>query len=121
MSTLSIGSIGAASIVLSLVIAVGCSDATHSDDRVPPPTGSLRISISTRGEDLDPDGYGVSIDGKRALSLDATGSLIVSGLSVGSHTIDVEGIATNCVSDGGPTLNVQVAAEQETKAALTVS
>lgn len=121
MSTLSIGSIAGTSIVLSLVIAVSCSDATRPDDRLPPPSGSLRISISTRGEDLDPDGYGVSIDGKRAQSVDATGSLTVSGLSVGSHTIGVEGIATNCVSDSGPTRNVQVAAEQETKAALTVS
>lgn len=114
-------SIVAKSIVLAVAIAMACSDATRPGDRLPPPSGSLRISISTRGEDLDPDGYGVAIDGKRTQSVDATGSFAVSGLTAGKHTIGLEGIATNCVSESGPILEVRIVAEQETAAAFAVT
>src|SRR5436309_2367124 len=64
----------------------------------PPPSGNLRVTASTSGDNLDTDGYTVTVDGTTSQSIGNNSSTGVtfSGLSVASHTVELTGVATNC-------------------------
>jgi len=120
MSESSIEFIVANSVLLALLFSVGCRDVTHPRANVPA-TGALRVSIATRGEDIDPDGYTVRVDGKNVHFVESNGFLALPALSVGKHTIGLEGLATNCVSESGPILDAEVSADREIEAPFAVT
>src|SRR5438876_1204327 len=75
------------------------TDATSSAFAVTaPPSGSLRVTTSTSGDNLDTDGYTVTVDGTTSQSIGNNSSTGVtfSGLSVASHTVELTGVANNC-------------------------
>src|SRR5204862_7359459 len=74
----------------------------------PPPTGNLTVSTSTTGSSLDPDGYTVTLDGNTNRAIPANGSVTFSGLSAGSHTVVLSGVAGNCTVSGGTSRTVNV-------------
>src|SRR3989441_10335395 len=59
-------------------------------------TGTIRLSTTTTGVDLDPDGYRVSVDGGAAAMVGVNYALVVPGLNSGSHTVTLGGTALNC-------------------------
>src|SRR5437763_6705815 len=67
---------------------------------VPPPTGDLTVTAATTGQDLDPDGYTVTVDGGQSRSLGVNTSTTYSGLTATSHTVELTGIAGNCTLSG---------------------
>src|SRR5204863_297874 len=75
------------------------TDATSSAFAVTaPPSGSLRVTTSTSGDNLDTDGYTVTVDGTTSQSIgnNSSGGVTFSGLSVASHTVELTGVANNC-------------------------
>src|SRR5439155_1463313 len=66
---------------------------------LPPPTGDLTVTAATSGQDLDPDGYTVTVDGGQSRSLDVTASTTYT-LTAASHTVELSGIAANCTVSG---------------------
>jgi len=66
---------------------------------VPPPTGDLTVTAATSGQDLDPDGYTVTVDGGQSRSLGVTASTTYT-LTAASHTVELSGIAANCTVSG---------------------
>ncbi|MGZ5384770.1 MAG: hypothetical protein ACXWH0_12380 [Acidimicrobiia bacterium] len=60
--------------------------------------GAIQIvtTTSAAGGDIDPDGYSLSIDGQAAQPIGANASLTVEGITEGSHTVALSGIAVNC-------------------------
>jgi len=79
---------------LALLLSGGCESAVILDS-----DGSIEVAISTRGQDIDPDGYSLTVDGDQAYILPASGSLVLQ-LAQGSHTVQVGGLAENCAVDG---------------------
>lgn len=71
-------------------------------------TGSIRVSMSTTGAELDPNGYTVTVDGSSSQSIDINGSRTFSGIVVGMHDVDVTGVATNCAVQGANPRTVTV-------------
>src|SRR5438874_13506741 len=67
---------------------------------LPPPTGDLTVTTATTGQDLDPDGYTVTVDGGQSRSLGVNTSTTYSGLTATSHTVELTGIAGNCTESG---------------------
>src|SRR5205085_1149142 len=63
---------------------------------LPPPTGDLTVTAATTGQDLDPDGYTVTVDGGQSRSLGVNTSTTYSGLTATSHTVELTGIDGNC-------------------------
>ncbi|HEX2249073.1 MAG TPA: hypothetical protein VHH32_01915 [Gemmatimonadales bacterium] len=61
-----------------------------------PGTGTIEITTSTTGSDLDPDGYSVSVDGAAGQPLGPNARLTVSNVPSGAHRVDLLGIAANC-------------------------
>jgi len=63
----------------------------------------VKVTASTTGVDLDADGYQVSVDGAALQSLTALGSIIVTRLTPGPHTVALSGLSGNCtLSDDNP-------------------
>ena len=62
--------------------------------------GSITVTSSTIGSSLDPDGYGLAVDGLDGGSLGVNASVRFDGLVPGSHTIGLDGVATNCQVQG---------------------
>ena len=58
-------------------------------------TCALPISTTTGGTP-DPDGYTVSVSGGGSQPIGNNGSVTFSGLTAGSHTVTLSGIASNC-------------------------
>jgi TolB protein len=64
--------------------------------------GDLTVSNTTTGANPD-NGYRISIDGGPDQTLSANGSITVNGLTVGTHSVELLGIADNCaVQDSNP-------------------
>ncbi len=72
----------------------------------------LQVVIATSGADLDPDGYGVSVDGATPTPSPANSSLSITRLPPGSHTVTLSGIAGHCAVSGTNPRSVVVAAGQ---------
>jgi hypothetical protein len=61
--------------------------------------GTLVITTATSGESLDPDGYGVSVNGTASGTIGANTALTINGLS-GPHQVELSGVASNCHVEG---------------------
>ncbi len=76
---------------------------------LPPPTGDLTVTAATSGQDLDPTGYTVMVDGGQSRSLGINASTTYPGLTAASHTVELTGIAGNCSVSGQNPRTVTVA------------
>jgi hypothetical protein len=90
-------------IVVLLTIRCGSSGSDQGSPAAPPssppssPTGGrLEITSETIGDEIDPDGYSIILDGGASTPLAVSGSLDFEDLAPGLHAIEVQGIAPNC-------------------------
>src|SRR5438309_316240 len=85
--------------------ASGLTDATSSPFNITPPpptTGDLTVTTSTSGPN-PPSGYTVTVDGGQSRNLGLNTSTPYTGLTPTSHTVQLNGIPTNCsVSEANP-------------------
>ena len=86
-----------------------------------PPTGSIVISTTTAGPRPDLDGYAVSVDGSSGQAIGTNGTLTLSALSVGDHTMQLSGVAPNCTVGGENPRVVTVTNGGADRAAFQVS
>jgi large repetitive protein len=83
------------SVVLWLAGCGGGGDLSPTD-----PTGSLTVTATTSGADVDPDGYTVTVDAASSGVVTGTNSVDVGGLVAGDHAVGLSGIADNCQVEG---------------------
>jgi len=84
--------------------ALACGGEGGTDIVLP----SLRVTMVTTGVELDPDGFGVAIDGGPAQSIALDGTLTVDRLTEGAHIIELSGVAANCAAAGDNPRQVSV-------------
>src|SRR6266700_3058434 len=70
-------------------------------------TGSLTVTTSTTGSNLDPDGYTITIDGSFSQPIGTNTSVTFTGPS-GDHTLALSGVASNCTVGGANPRTVTV-------------
>jgi hypothetical protein len=70
---------------------------------------SLAVTTTTTGVELDPDGYSIVVDGQPAGSIGVQATLAFSRLAAGQHTVELLGVAANCVLGGENPRAVDVA------------
>ncbi|HUL49677.1 MAG TPA: hypothetical protein VLT79_06690 [Gemmatimonadales bacterium] len=78
-------------------------------------TGSVHVTVTTTGTDIDPDGYRFCVDGPASSCYWSATShsndvVTFSNVPAGSHTVGVSGVADNCSASGGTTRAVVVPA-----------
>src|SRR6266516_4570262 len=79
--------------------ALGCDNPASpkpSADLLPPLTGSIKVSATTTGSDLDPNGYTATLDLLQSQSVPTNGSTTFSGVLLGVHAVQLSGVASNC-------------------------
>src|SRR5213078_2848304 len=84
-------------------------------------TGNLTVTSTTTGSNLDPDGYTVTVDGNSSKAIGTNGSVTFSGLSAGSHSVALSGVAANCSASGGTSRTVTVPAGGTASTTFAVS
>lgn len=84
-------------------------------------TGTLEVTSSTTGADLDPDGYTVAVDGGASEPIAVNGSVAFSQLSAGDHSVALSGVATNCSLSGPNPVMVTVVSGTTTHLAYQVA
>ena len=94
-------------LLLLTALAIGCGGATG--DPVGLNEGTLEVVATTTGINLDPDGYTLSVDGGTPRSLPSNGADTVASLSIGTHTITLAGVASNCLLGGENPRTVEIA------------
>jgi hypothetical protein len=73
-------------------------------------TGAIEVVVPTSGRDFDPDGYTVRLDDAAAAQVFPGGSVVVEGVSPGSHLVTLDDISANCRLTGPPNQTVRVSA-----------
>ena len=87
---------------------------------VPPTTGTVQVTTSTSGTDLDADGYIVTVDGSDHGTVPVAGTVSVEALAAGDHIAGLSGVAGNCQVQGDNPRTVAVTAGATATAAFTV-
>ena len=75
---------------------IGCGGNGGTDVVLP----ALIIRTSTTGVELDPDGYGVQVDGLAVQRIGAEATVTIDRLSEGEHSVTLSGVAPNCAVEG---------------------
>lgn len=91
----------------ALVFASGCGDTFISTDS----DGRLEVVISSSGNGTDDDGFSITVDGASTAFFAQGGRADLTGLSPGSHTVLLGGLAGNCVVIGANPRTVVVGAD----------
>jgi hypothetical protein len=97
--------------------AVTCAATT-------PQTGNLTVTTATGGQQLDPDGYTVTVagpDGTTTRAFAINESFTFTGLTAGGYTVTLNAMAGNCTVAGGNTRNVTVAAGATAQADFAIT
>jgi hypothetical protein len=83
-------------------------------------TGSLDVSATTTGTNLDPDGYIATVDGSQSLSININGTVTFSNLNSGVHVVQLSGVASGCVVLGDNPRSVAVTGGGTAQTTFTV-
>lgn len=111
-----------ASVLVVTLAACGGDSGTNVTPPPPPPTtGAITVTTSTTGAEPDADGYTVAVDGGTAQTIGASGSLTLSSLSAGSHTLQLGGVAGYCAVNGDSAQTVSVVVGDTAHAAFAVA
>jgi len=102
-------------VAVLLVLAVACSEPLG------PRIGDVRLTVATTGADLDPDGYAVVLDGGAALAVAVNDSRMISGLSAGSHSALLNGLAPNCTLGGANPRDIEVGSHETTQVSFAIA
>src|SRR5437660_12931108 len=94
-----------AGLVAATTFSVSCTAPPP-----PPTTGELTVTTSTSGSNIDAYGYNVTVDCGASQAIGVNGSVTFSGLSAGSHTVVLSGVAGNCSVSGGTSRTAHAAA-----------
>jgi hypothetical protein len=73
-------------------------------------TGDLTVNTSTSGLSLDLNGYAVTVDGAQSQAVGINGSVTFTGLTAGTHSVALSGVAVNCTVTGSNPRSVDVPA-----------
>src|SRR5437867_2687697 len=84
-------------------------------------SGNLTVTASTSGSSLDPDGYTVTVDGGSPRAIGINASTTYTGLTAGTHTVAISGVASNCTVSGGTSQTATVPSGGTATTTFTVS
>lgn len=93
------------------VVPLWLASCVSDSGPLPPVFGSIAIITVTTGSQPDPDGYTVSVEDVDALPIGANATLMLSNFTPQTYSVELDGVAENCVAVNGTTQAVQVEPE----------
>ena len=91
----------------SVEVDITAGSTTPVTFQVSCPLTGASITVTTTGQDFDPDGYRVVADGSDRGAVASTGTVLTK-LDPGSRTISLAGVASNCAIEGPATHTVTI-------------
>jgi TolB protein len=79
------------------------------DSPMAPRVGQLVVTVATSGEDIDLDGYELTVSGMDTRVVEPNQTTLVPDVPAGTRVVTLSGIAENCAVAGGPVREVAVA------------
>jgi hypothetical protein len=104
-----------------LVVLTACMEVSTTGVRAPPPTGALEITTSTVGVNIDKDGYTCVMDFSSADPMRVNETAILTGLSVGDHSVVLAGVAENCRLSGSNPRLVNIVADRTAQITFSIT
>jgi len=104
-------------VVLGFTLG-GCAGGSSSTD---PEVGVIRVTSNTAGTDLDSDGYTATLNGGSSQGIGASGMVTFSNVPLGSHSIELLGLAGNCSVDGDNPVAVTVSSGATAQAIFDIT
>jgi hypothetical protein len=86
-----------------------------------PTTGTLEVTIATTGVETDANGYTVQVDAQPVQTIEPGGTVQNTGVSPGSHTVQLGEVAANCSIAGENPRTISVTAGQTATVAFSVT
>ena len=111
------GPVAACSLLLLALSGCGGGDGGI---QIPPTKGTLQVTTTTAGDEPDPDGYTVQLDGEVPQPIGTAATIARSELEPGDHTIRLDGLAPNCSVAENPH-TVRIDAGQTTTSTFAVA
>jgi hypothetical protein len=87
----------------------------------PPVTGTLRITTSTTGADLDADGYAVALDGGTSQPIGTTATATLANVTPGTRLVRLSRLAGNCRVQGTNPRSVTVSGGATADVSFTIT
>jgi hypothetical protein len=91
----------------------GGDEVTATFNIVCSTTGFINVTTHTTGDDPDPDGYALTVDGQNAPLIDANATVTLA-VDAGNHAVTLSDVADNCAVQGDDTQMVAVTAGAST-------
>lgn len=108
--------------LLAVFLIFSCSDkgTGPGDSGDSTPTGTVKVVIQTSGDNVDSDGYTITVgDNEQSVDTDDVAQFV--NIEEGSHEADLSGLADNCSVDGDNPRSVKVTADETTTTNFKVS
>src|SRR5688572_3147593 len=80
--------------LFAVLLVAACNDGATA-----PQLGSLTVSASTSGGDLDTDGYRLIVGTDRQLAIGSQNTLVLNDINAGAHVLSLDGVAPNCSAE----------------------
>jgi Tol biopolymer transport system component len=110
----------AAVALIALTVIVACTE----DEGIinpPPLRGTIEVTTTTTGRALDPDGYGIALNGGAVQLLGANDTRVLSDLAATDHEVELTGVAANCTLDGPNLRTIEVPAGETASVSFELS
>ena len=110
---------------LTLILFVACggdNSPTNSnpDTESTVTSGTLDLTISSTGSDIDEDGYVLSINDTSSQNVQTDEKVTISDLSEGNHQVELSDLSKNCSVNGDNPVTISITAGQTTTNTLSV-
>lgn len=89
--------------------------------QAPSSPGTLQVDTSTTGDDIDPDGYSVSVSGQTSQAVGVNGSVSFPNLAPGNYQVQLTEVAANCTVAGLNPRTVAVSSGSTATTTFTVT
>jgi hypothetical protein len=105
---------------LAFWVILGACNPDRPNPGEPSTDGMLTVSTVTVGDDPDRDGFQLTIDGVKSVTLEPTDTTQVI-IPAGPHALGLLGVAGQCSVDPGTPLDVDIAPQGTTRAAFELN
>jgi len=99
-----------------IILLAACS----AESKTGPETGMVHVTLATTGQNLDPDGYSLLVNGRPQGHVADQVDTTLLGIPAGSGSVSLSGVAGNCAPQPSLPRTVSVPADDTVSVAVTI-